>query len=238
MKSRRPAEWMHRAGLMAAGLIGALMIGAGSGDLSGEQILRNIETARAAVKDYTVLIDIVADVERVKVPPMKAKMYFKYPDKVHFDSKGFALLPKEGLALNPENLIRLYSVGRVSRDTLDGVPEYTLDLRANSEKTRIQRMTVSANPARWTIDRVQIRRGWDRLMTMEFRYDRVETHWLSSEVIASFSMAQDSTESGSVDPSTPMRPPQTPRTGKIVMRFSEYQVNTGLSDSLFVSGAN
>ena len=83
-------------------IVSALIIlGGRPADPSGEQILKNVESARAAVKDYTVMLDIVADVERLKVPPMKAKMYFKYPDKVHFDSKGFALLPREGLALNP-----------------------------------------------------------------------------------------------------------------------------------------
>lgn len=233
MTTHRQTRHKRVASVLAAGTLGLIMLGAGPADPSGEQILRNIEAGRAAVKDYTVNLDIVADVEHVKVPPMKAKMYFKYPDKVHFDSKGFALLPREGLALNPENLIKLYTVNRVSRDTIDGTPEFTLDLRAKSEKTRIQWLAVSANPTRWTIDRVQTRRGGDRLMSMQFRYERVETYWLPTEAVASFSVAMDTTESGTPDPTSPMRPPQVPRTGKIMLRFSDYLVNTGLSDSLF-----
>jgi outer membrane lipoprotein-sorting protein len=224
--------------MIAGGIFGIIVLGAAPADLPGEQILKNIEAGRAAVKDYTVTLDIVADVERVNVPPMKAKMYFKYPDKVHFDSKGFALLPREGLALNPETLTRLYTVNRVSRDTLEGTPEYTLELRAKSEKTRIQRLVLSVNPARWTIDRVQIRRGGERLITMQFSHASTDGHWLPAEAVASFSVASDTTEAGTLDPTAPMRPPQMPRTGKISIHFSNYQINTGLSDSLFVSGMN
>jgi hypothetical protein len=238
MTLHQPARPMCFSWTIVAGMVGFFMLGTGPADPTGEQILKNIEAGRAAVRDYTVKLDIVADVEHVRVPPMKAKMYFKYPDKVHYDSKGFALLPKEGLALNPESLIKLYTVNRVSRDTIDGTPGYLLDLRAKSEKTRIQWLAVNTNPVRWTIDRVQIRRGGDRLMTMQFRYDRIEGYWLPADIVASFSVASDSTDSGALDPTSPMRAPQTPRTGRITLHFSEYQVNTGLADSLFVNGTN
>jgi hypothetical protein len=236
---KRGQVWRMRSHrVIAGGMLGIILLGGAPADPSGEQILKNIDAGRAAVKDYTVMLDIVADVERVNVPPMKAKMYFKYPDKVHFDSKGFALLPKEGLALNPETLIKLYAVNHVSRDTLEGTPEYTLELRARSEKTRIQWLALSVNPARWTIDRVQIRRGGERLITLQFRHDRVEGTWLPAEVVASFSVASDTSESGTLDPTTPMRPPQMPRRGTITLHFSHYSINTGLNDSLFVSGTN
>jgi hypothetical protein len=225
------------AGALAAFAAAVFFLGAAPSDPSGEQILRNIEAARAGVKDYTVMVNIVADVERLKVPPMKAKMYFKHPDKVHFDSKGFALLPREGLVLNVENLIKSYSVTGMTRDTLGGVPEYTLDLRALSEKTRIQRLAVTANPARWTIDRVQIRRGGDRLMTMDFQYEQRGTFWLPVDVVATLGIPSDSTETAAIDPSAPVRQ-QMPRKGKITLKFFEYQVNTGLSDSIFVGSTN
>jgi hypothetical protein len=226
-----------RAHIAAVSLV-LLAAGAAPSDPSGEHILKNAAAARSGVRDYTVMVNIVADVERLRVPPMKAKMFFKYPDKVHFDSKGFALLPREGLALNVDNLIKLYSVAGVTRDTIDGASDYTLDLRALSEKTRLQRLAVSIHPVRWTIDRVQIRRGADRLMTMDFHYGQIATFWLPVDAVANLGFPTDSTETAAIDPGAPMRPQSPmPRRGKITLRFSDYQVNTGLSDSIFVTGA-
>jgi hypothetical protein len=215
------------------------LTGAGPGDPSGERILKNIEAGRAGVKDYTVMLDIVANVEKMKVPPMKAKMFFKQPDKVHFDSKSFALLPREGLVLNPATLMKQYSILRVYRDTLGGVPVFTLELRALSENSRVQRLDLTANPAHWTIDRVQMPRRGDRTLSMEFRYGEFGGFWLPVEVVASFrAAAADTADSGSLDSPVPVRPPQVPHTGTITVRYSDYHINAGLSDSIFTAGAN
>ena len=42
--------------------------------------------------------------EFLKVPDSEAKLYFKQPDKIHIESEGFAMLPKEGINFSPISL--------------------------------------------------------------------------------------------------------------------------------------
>ena len=57
--------------------------------------------ASVDVSDFTVTIDAEVNMEQVQVPNMHATMYFKKPDKIHFDSKGFLFVPRDGIMLNP-----------------------------------------------------------------------------------------------------------------------------------------
>ena len=57
------------------------------------------------VKDYQVEVNIKVDVEFLKVPETKAKIYFKQPDKVHLEAEGFAMLPKNGIEFSPSSLL-------------------------------------------------------------------------------------------------------------------------------------
>ena len=94
---------------------------------------------------------------------------------------------------------------------------YTIDLRANSEKNRVQRLEVSANPGRWTIDRVRMPRGGDRVMTVDFRYGRIDTFWLPAEVVGIVPDGQDSTETSGLTLLRPCVEGQVPRTGRVTL---------------------
>ena len=48
-------------------------------------IIKNLKDNFKKVKDYTADVDIKVDVSFLKVPEMKAKIYFKQPDKTHIE---------------------------------------------------------------------------------------------------------------------------------------------------------
>ena len=202
------------------------------GDPSGETILRNVEARLSAVHDYTVTLDIVADIERLNVPPMHVTMYFKQPDKVHLDAEGFAMLPREGLQPNVAKLLARYTVARVDRDTLDGVPVRRVSLQAKSDRSAARNLTVYVNPERWTTERIVTTGAADRLATISFTYENIQGVWLTGGMTAAFSLAPgDSTESD-LNPG-PFRGQQKPRNGTVTVRYSNYRLNTGLSDDIF-----
>jgi hypothetical protein len=225
----------RRGVFLAAAFYVALRCVAGvPGDPTGETILRNAEDRMAAVKDYTVNLAITADIDRLNVPPMNVRMYFKQPDKVHFDARGFAMLPREGLALNIGKLRTRYTAGRVDRDSIDGIPLYRVTMVAKSERTRIRSVTLYVHPERWTVEKLVTPQVNDRVMSASFRYTQVQGLWLPQEMVAAFSTAPaDTVEPNPLDQAMPARPQQRPRTGTVTVHYSDYTVNTGLSDDLF-----
>lgn len=218
------------AGLCAA----ALCFAAVPGDPTGETILRNAENRLAALHDYSVSLGITVDIERLNMPPMNVRMYFKQPDKVHFDAQGFAMLPREGLALNIGKLRARYDPGRVDRDSIDGTRVYRLTMVAKSERTRMRSVALYVHPERWTVEKLVTPQVNDRVMSATFHYTQVQGLWLPEEMVASFSAAPaDSSERNPMDQAMPARTQQRPRSGTVTVKYSDYTVNTGLSDDLF-----
>ena len=212
--------------------VAAAVAVARGGDTSGEAVLRSVDARLAPVHDYTVTLDVVADIERLNVPPMHASMYFKQPDKIHLDAEGFALLPREGLQPEIGKLLSRYNVAETGSDTLGGVPVRRVTLQAKSERGFPRMLSVYVDPRRWTTERIVTKGSADRVATITFSYIQVDGVWLPGEMTAAFSIAQADSLEGDL-PAAPMRPQQMPRKGTVTVRFSEYRLNTGLNDEIF-----
>ena len=203
-----------------------------SGDTEGEAILRRVEARLAGVHDYTVTLDVIADIERLNVPPMHATMYFKQPDKIHLDAQGFALLPREGLQPNAGRLLSRYTVAQVGKDSIEGTAVRKVTLQAKTDRVFPRSLALYVNTERWTTERIVTAGAADRLVTISFNYVQVEGIWLPGTMTAAFSLAPvDSTESEL--PAGPLRPQQKPRNGTVTVRYNNYRLNTGLSDDIF-----
>ena len=202
---------------------------------SGEAILRNVAASFPGVRDYSVTLDITPDIERLNVPPMHVKMYYKQPDKFHFESDNFALLPREGLAFNPERLLTRFSVEEVSGDSVDGKQELKLLLRPREERARATKVLLHVDSSAWKPSRIVTSLFDGRTMTATFRYEERSGHLMLSVLTVQFtSPTQDTTEQNStVDEAAPIQRPQMPRRGTVTIRYSDYEINTGLSDDIF-----
>lgn len=203
---------------------------------TGEKILQNAVTRLEQVQDYTVTVDIVADIERLNVPPMHATLYYKQPDKVHVDAKGFALLPREGLAFNLRKLVSRYVVASVRSDTSGGVIMYHLTLAGKSTRTPMKDIEMVVRGDRWTVEKLITPQAGDREMSATFSYVSVKGIWLPAGMTASFSVSQPDTmdEESVQNPAVPRRPLAF-HNGTITVTYSDYRVNTGLSDDIFLA---
>jgi hypothetical protein len=205
-----------------------------SGHISGAEVLRKAETVFSGVSDYTVTLDITAEVERLSVPPMHVTMYFKQPDKVHFDAEGFALLPREGMAWNPGRLLERYSVEGLAEDTVDGKTDYRLSLKTKDEKDRFRTALLYVDRDRWVADRIVFSSSDGRMMTVNIVYELISSHWLPLvmrfEYVSQPAEAADAPWQGQA-PEGGRK--QMPRNGVVTILYSGYRVNTGLDDGLF-----
>jgi hypothetical protein len=201
---------------------------------SGEAILKKIEANFPGVQDYTVDLDVTADIERMNVPPMHVRMYYKQPDKFQFDSEGFALLPRDGVAFNASKLLSRFSIEEVGEDSSQGRREFRLLLRAKAERSKITKLQVFVDTAHWKPTKVLSSLFGGRSMTAVFRYDKYDGHLMPSLLTVQFTSppADTSNQTAEAD-MVPMPRSQVPRNGAITVRYSGYKINTGLSDEIF-----
>jgi outer membrane lipoprotein-sorting protein len=207
--------------------------------LTGDDILRKAEQNFQGITDYTVTLDVVTDLERMKIPPMHVTMYYKQPDKVHFDAKGFVVLPRDGMGVQFGQLTRKYAVDSITRESVNGVAMYRLVLRSRDEKALMRPMQMWVDATRWTPERIHIAQPNGAAMEAIFNYGKINQFWLPQQLVVSFSTAVKDT-SGAAPPANPftggasMPARGFSRAGTVTVRYSEYRLNTGLPDSIFV----
>ncbi len=201
----------------------------------GEAVLKHIEDLYAGINDYTVTLEVSVNVERVKVPPTKLTMYFKEPDKVHFDATSFAMVPRQAVAFNFGMLRQRYDAEEaVELDTVAGHPEYKVILLPKKDRTKLRKVQLFVNPLRWTPDSIRIPSLDGRVMAAGITSQLVEGRWLPAEIIVTFGAASgDSTVPNIMEEVAPNRRRGQPIGGSATIKYSGYKLNTGLSDDLF-----
>jgi outer membrane lipoprotein-sorting protein len=204
---------------------------------SGDEVLRRVEQQLASIQDYAVDLRAEVNMERLRIPTMKATMYFKKPDKMHFESESFAMLPREGIAINPAWLRERFTATVMGIDTLDGARTQKLQLAAKDISTRIRQLFVWVNTERWTVEKLETIPYQGRSLTVMFQYAKQEgRYWLPDTMRATFGFAEPDT---STDPFMYQDPQQTnpmrrmPRSGSVTVVYSNYRINVGLSDEMF-----
>ena len=202
-----------------------------------DEILAKAVKSFEEVKDFSATIDAEINMDRVQIPKMHAELFFKKPDKIHFSSQSFLLVPREGVALNPSVLQQHYLTTSAMRDTIDGKNLYKLLLAAKDSKTRLRALSLWVEPINWTITKIETIPYEGRTLSMIFTYEcQQEKYWLPSKLVASFASESDKAEkdsSPSIDNQFDGAQRLAPRSGMITIVYSKYKINIGLSDEIF-----
>lgn len=205
-----------------------------------EKILENVKAEFDKIEDYTVDVVIKVDIDFLKMPDREAKIFFKKPDKIHIESEGFAMLPKEGLNFSPLALLNSnYSSFYVREDTLNRIVSSVIKVIPLEGGSDVILSTLWVDTHRNLIMKVESSRKPQGTFVIDLDYLKTEKgFWLPSSMIFSFSIDRsilprkfnfdtDSDEKNAQEDSTKTR------TGKVFLDYSNYKINTGLPDEIF-----
>ena len=203
--------------------------------VSGEEILKRVEENFPGVQDYTVVLDVTTNVERLNIPPMQVKMFFKQPDKFHFESDGFALLPREGLAFSASKTLSRFVIVNTDEDTLLQRRQFRLMLRPKDARAKVTSLLVYIDQGLWKPTRVVSSFFGGRTITATFAYERQGEYLMPSLLtvdLAAGALGDTSDQAAEMDTPQMARSP-IPRKGTVTIRYSDYEINTGLDDEIF-----
>jgi hypothetical protein len=212
------------------------------------EILQNLRDRFQRIQDYQVELEVSLDMPKLRMPRKRMTLTFKQPDKTRLEAKGFAMVPRRGLALAPDSLLKEIQRLTVRGDTIfDGHPCHILrgSMVESDEKAIKADILVDSN--------IWVLRGMVTLLDtteiMQLVIDYVETApgiYLPSETRMHFQLSegfiQSNTRHGrSFDPDDPDDPDITESSffddeeieGSATIRFSRYRVNHGVPDSYF-----
>jgi outer membrane lipoprotein-sorting protein len=212
-----------------------LMIGgvqcAAAQSITAAQILQNMKHQFEPVKDYTVTLKATVNMERMQIPEMIVTLYFKQPDKVHIESKNFAMLPKDAIALNPAQLIDKFDASIVGTEQKDNTTMYKLRLISKPEKGKpVHESYVWMDASRWVVTHFESTPSDVRKISVDLAYETIDGKYTLPSKIAARMDAQQPPDSSAEKMYSPQR---MPRKGNVTILYSDYKVNTGLSDEIF-----
>ena len=205
-----------------------------------DEIIRKIVKNFDSVKDYQVDVNIKVDVEFLKVPETKAKIYFKQPDKVHLEAEGFAMLPKNGMEFSPSSLLNKEYTAIYEQDVeLNGIKSSVVKIIPLGDQGDVILSTLWIDQKKQVINKVESTTKTNGTFSIDFTYDDKIGYPLPAKIVFSFNLDKmniPSTITGetSENKSAKKHKSSDSRTkGRVILDYSNYQVNKGIPDSIF-----
>lgn len=225
-------------------LIGAAVSSAQTKDPN--KLLDAVRKKFEKVSDYKVDASVKLDMSFVKVPDMNATVYFKQPDKIKVDSKGFAMLPKQGLKFSPAELLQGdFTALYVRSETIDNRKLDVIKAIPNSDSSDRVLSTLWVDAAESVIRKFETTSKNGGTTQIELNYDNYE-FGLPSQIKITFNFgdiklpmnqANQQNETNNVEKKGMNRrglPRGSSLKGSVIMTYKNYQINKGIPDSFFV----
>jgi len=206
-----------------------------------EDILEKVKNNFSRVNDYEVRVNIKVDVNFLKVPETRAKIFYKKPDKIQLKSEGFALLPKEGLDFSPYSFLEGdYTAIFDKENVIGGNPCYLIKIIPLGDKGDLILSTLWIDKNKYVIRKIESTTKSNGTFTIDLKYDNDFKYPLPSSMVFTFNVQKmqmpkeitgDMTDETNEEKDKQNKSRTT--TGKVYINYSDYKVNSGLPDSLF-----
>ena len=203
--------------------------------------LQQIYQKMMQAKDYTVQANIKVDLPFIKMLPIQAKIYFKQKDKFKVDSKSIAIVPRQGFEqltkmLNDTNsfsslISGIEKTGAIETSIINIIPlADTSDLILGKVWIDKQKMLVLKS---------QLTTKLNGTILTEYTYGSQVNYGLPDQMIFTVDIKKFKIpKSVSADINNAKVKEENKnkkeKKGKIFIRLSQYQINKGLDDKIFL----
>jgi outer membrane lipoprotein-sorting protein len=206
-----------------------------------EEILEKVKTEFEKIEDYRANIKIKVDVDFLKMPDREATIFYKKPDKFHIDSENFALLPKSGLNFSPLGFLNYkYTSFYEREDTINGIITSVIKVIPLESSADVILSTFWIDTKRNIIIKVESSRKPQGTFTIDLKYLKTEEgFFLPSSMVFSFNVDRSVlpkrfNEDAISKSEKTNKDDRDAETGKVYLTYSNYKVNTGLKDEIFI----
>lgn len=201
----------------------AMSAGAPVMALTAMEMVERALRATEEITDYIADVTVTVDSPDLHIPRRTARVWYKRPDKVHVESDGIIVMPRDALLMgNLARHIKEYAQADFNgAGILDGRPVQCIKLTPLDAGPGTGRVLLWIDSERYLLLKSEIWRGGAMMLSVRFAHTRVSGHWMPARIVAEMA-------AGAVT--------GRDRGGRIEMTFSNYRVNTGIPDSIFEEG--
>lgn len=205
---------------------------------TAEEILKGVIDKIDLVNDYQADVQIKAVIPFIKVPIAKATIYFKQKDKFKVESKGIAILPKQGMSdltgfLSNE---KKYSAVLGEVKTINEHKTRLISILPSDENSEIILAKVYISTSEDLIYRTVLTTKSSGTVSIDYEYNLNKKYGLPNKMtftvdIKKFKMPKS--VASDIRNNEKKKKYKENEKGTIVLTFSNYLVNKGISDDVF-----
>lgn len=189
--------------------------------LTAMEMVQRALAQTQGVADYTANVTVTVNAPNLQIPQRTVKVYYKRPDKVHVESEGIAVLPRDALLMgNLASHLGEHTVASFNGSgTLGGRPVQCVKLAPRQAGPGTGRLLAWIDSERYLLLKSEVWRGGAKMLTVSFTHTRVAgRYWMPASIVTEVAAgAMSGNDEG----------------GRMELRFSNYRINTGLPDSIF-----
>lgn len=204
------------------------------------QQLRSVYQKLMKVKDYTADAEIRADIPMIRILPVNATIFFKQPDKIKVDSKGIAIMPRQGFS----DLTRIikdsasYTAVYTGNETIDKLPAIIISLIPSIDTGELILAKFWIEASRNLVLKSQLTTRSNGTMVIEYFYNSQADFGLPDKMIFTVdvkkfkvpkAMATDNQNENKITKGKG----NDSKKGTVDITLKNYKINQGLKDSFF-----
>ncbi|MFP4249376.1 MAG: sigma-E factor regulatory protein RseB domain-containing protein [Armatimonadota bacterium] len=179
--------------------------------------------ATERVEDYTATIAVAMEAPNVNIARRQVKVWYKQPDKVHVESEGVVIIPRDALLLGNLALhLKDYATASFAGEgEIAGRPVRCVKLAPRDFGPGSGRVLLWIDSERYLLLKSEVWRGGKRQLAAGFHHTNVSGYWMPEYIITDVAEGalRDRTSAAHIE-----------------LQFMNYRINTGLPDSIFREG--
>lgn len=210
---------------------------------SAQQMFYELRQKLTRVKDYVAEVQMKIDVPFMKVPTLKGKLYFKFPDKMKLERNGgIAILPKKSISLTLNNLMPSgdATVIDVGVEQWKGRPARVLKVIPETESPIIL-AKIWVDVEQLLILKTETTTRESGTINMELVYGKFKNLNLPDQIEFIVDVKEFKVPKGVAmdydageDVSVKKKKTNGNKKGSIKIIYLNYKINSGLSDKFFI----
>jgi outer membrane lipoprotein-sorting protein len=202
-------------------------------------LLTKVKAKIDKVADYEASGSMKTDVNFIKAPTSKVKVYFKKPNKFKLKRDGgISILPKGGISINLGTVVTItnFTIIDAGTATVAGSTTKVVKLLPNSETSDIILSTLYIDETQLLIKKAITTTKENGTYEIEMNYGKYADWSLPDKVTFSFNLKDYKMPKGitlDFNDEKPSADKLKNKKGKVEITYTNYNINKGLADSVF-----
>ncbi len=189
------------------------------------------------VKDYSVQVRIQSQIPLINIFPVNGTVYYKQVDKFRIIAKGIAILPKQGFTDLAQLLSKKerYSAILTKTEQVNDVQLQVVNLLPTDETGDLILVKLWIDSTKDLIIKSQTTTRSSGTITANYQYGKQQAIGLPDVLVYTLDVKKFKIPKGlATDINRTNIPTKSqPKTGKITLTFTNYQINKGIDDKIF-----